>query len=163
VFRCHDAWDWWPDVGICASLATLLALSLIDEGEHRSKVFAPGAPTTLGAFARLVCEKLGMDAVQVMGDDGATIERVGLCFGMSGGLPRLGSYVAQKVDVIVAGELINWQDIRYLQDNRCPLILTDHAASENPGMKSLAGYVEETFSIPAHFIETGPALRTVSG
>jgi len=159
VMRCHDAWDWWPEIGVCASLAGLLGLSLIEEGEHRTKVFTPGAPTTLDGFAGFVREKLGMDAVQVMGDGNAAVRRVGLCFGMSGGLPRLRAHVAMKIDVIVAGELVNWQDIRYLQDNRCPLILTDHAASENPGIKSLAKFVTQTFNIPAHYIETGPALR----
>jgi len=160
VMRLHDCWDWWPEIGIAASLAKRLGLTLIETGGHNAKVYAVDAPTTLDVFARFVRDRLGMDAVQVMGDGAAPVARVGSCFGMSGGLARLGAYVDMRPDVIVAGELINWQDVRYLQDNRLPLILTDHAASENPGMKSLAKFLTDTFDVPAHFIETGPALRT---
>ena len=161
VLRLHDCWDHWPEIGIGPSLAKLLELTLVETGDRNPRIYGTRAPTTLDAFAREVREKLGMDAVQVMGDADAKVERVGLAFGMSGGLVRLRGYVAMKTDVIVAGELIHWQDIRYLQDNKCPLILTDHAASENPGMRSLAEFVQEQFGVPTHFIETGPALRTL--
>jgi putative NIF3 family GTP cyclohydrolase 1 type 2 len=160
VLRLHDCWDWWPEIGVCASLATLLELALVDEGPHHTKVFAVHHPAALDDFAAFVRDRLSMDAVQVMGDGAKRVERVGLCFGMSGGLPRLRAYCAQSIDCIVAGELINWQDVRYLQDNRMPLVLTDHAASENPGMRSLAEFVRGAFGVEAHFIETGPALRT---
>ena len=160
VLRLHDSWDNWPDVGIGASLVKLLGLTRLDTGEQKVKVYGTSPVTTLDAFAGLVRRKLGMDAVQVMGDGETPVARVGTCFGMSGGLVRLRRYVAAGVDCIVAGEMINWQDVRYLQDNRCPLIMTDHAASENPGMQSMARLVTETFDVPAHFIETGPALRT---
>ena len=161
VLRLHDCWDHWPEIGIGPSLAKLLKLTRLETGGGNVKVYGTEVPTTLDAFARLVREKLGMDAVQVMGDGGAKVERVGLAFGMSGGLVRLRGYVAMKTDVVVAGELINWQDIRYLQDNRCPLILTDHAASENPGMRSLARFVQEQFGVPTHFIEVGCPFRTL--
>ena len=161
VLRLHDCWDHWPEIGIGPTLAKLLGLTLLERGEGNVKVYGAATPTTLDAFARLVREKLGMDAVQVMGPADAQVERVGLAFGMSGGLVRLRGYVAMKTDVIVAGELIHWQDIRYLQDNKCPLILTDHAASENPGMRSLAEFVQEQFGVPTHFIETGPPFRTL--
>ena len=161
VLRLHDCWDGWPEIGVAASLARLLGLRRLKTGDGNPKIYGTQAPTVLDAFARLVRDKLGMDAVQVMGDGEAKVERVGLASGMSGGLVRLRGFVAMKTDVVVAGELINWQDIRYLQDNRCPLILTDHAASENPGMRSLARLVQEQFGVPTHFIETGPALRTL--
>jgi len=160
VLRIHDSWDNRPDVGIGPTLVKLLGLTRLEGDEHKVKVYRPESATTLDAFAALVRDRLGMDAVQVMGDGERPVTRVGTCFGMSGGLVRLRRYVAAAVDCIVAGEMINWQDVRYLQDNRCPLIMTDHAASENPGMRSMTRLVTETFGVPAHFIETGPALRT---
>ena len=163
VMRLHDCWDGYPEIGIGDSLVKLLELTRVDADKEGPKVYAPTAPTTLGAFATFVRTKLGMDGVLVMGDDDRAVARVGLCFGMSGGLVRLRGYCAAKVDCIVAGEMINWQDVRYLQDNRMPLILSDHAASENPGMRSMADFLASEFGLEAHYIETGPALRTVTG
>ena len=61
----------------------------------------------------------------------------------------------------IVGEMCHSPDVRFMQDNNVPIIMTDHAATENPGMRSLTKLVEKEFSMPTHFIETGCPLRTV--
>ncbi len=68
---------------------------------------------------------------------------------------------AGEADVVVVGEMCHWCDVRFMQDNNVPIIMTDHAASENPGMRSLAKLVERELRIPTHFIEVGCPLRTI--
>ena len=163
VLRIHDSWDPWPEIGIGATLASLLELTRLETGGRNRKIYGTKEPTSLDAFARFVREKLGMDAVGVMGDGGTPVERVGLAFGAIGGLESMRRFLRMNPDVVVAGELCNWSDVRYLQDNRCALVLTDHAASENPGLRSLARFVAKQFGVETHFIEVGPALRTLAG
>jgi putative NIF3 family GTP cyclohydrolase 1 type 2 len=159
VLRIHDSWDTWPEIGIGASLARLLDL---EEVEARGRVHRTYrmTPRRLDEFARFVRGKLGMDAVGVMGEGDALVERVGLSFGAMGSIENMRTFLSMKPDVIVAGELCNWADVRYLQDSGVALVLTDHAASENPGMRELAKFVTKQFGVPATYVEVGPALRT---
>ena len=161
VLRIHDSWDVWPEIGVGASLARLLGLRLAQERDPVRRCYAV-EPTTLEGFARSVRAKLGMDAVSMMGDPGRMVRRVGLAFGMIAGIPSMQAFLAMKPDVILAGELCHWRDVRYLEDAGAALVLTDHAASENPGMKSLAQFLEKQFRIPAHYVEVGSPFRTVT-
>lgn len=162
VLRIHDSWDTWPDIGIVGSLAALLELTELDARDRGRKVYGMKGPCRLDAFACLVRDRLGMDAVGMMGDGERRIRRVSLACGAMGGLDSMRKFLSLRPDVIVAGELSHWQDVRFLEDNGCSLVLTDHAASENPGMRSLAEFVQRQFGIPAHFIEVGPPLRTMA-
>lgn len=160
VLRIHDSWDSFPEIGIGASLAKLLDLTEVASAGRNYKCYSM-TRRTLDAFAANVCDKLGMDAVGVMGDGSRKVERVGLSFGAIGGIPSMQKFLSMDPDVIVAGELCNWRDIRYLQDARCPLILTDHAASENPGMRSLAQFLTRQFAIKATYVDVPSPFKTL--
>lgn len=95
----------------------------------------------------------------VMGDGNRRIERVGLAFGALGSLEVMLWFLANGAQAIVAGEVNHWKTVRYLQDADVPLILTDHAASENPGLRKLADFIRDEFHLPTTFIETGSPFR----
>ena len=160
VLRIHDAWDTWPGIGIGDSLAAALDLKIVAQADSLIKVGATPKPVSLGRFATFARKRLGMDGVALMGDPAATVRRVALSFGALGGLDAMRKFLALKPDVLLAGELTNWREIRYLADAACPVILADHATTEEPGMRSLATYLHETFRVPAHFIPVGSCLRT---
>jgi len=160
VLRIHDAWDTWPDIGIGDSLARTLGLRVVAQADSLLKVAATAKPVRLGTFATFVRKRLGMDGVGLMGDPSATVRRVALSFGALGGLDAMRKFLALKPDVLLAGELTNWREIRYLADADCPVILADHATTEEPGMRALATYLNETFRVPACFIPVGSCLRT---
>ena len=62
VLRIHDSWDPWPEIGIGATLASLLELTRLETGDRNRKIYGTKEPTSLDAFAAFVREKLGMDA-----------------------------------------------------------------------------------------------------
>ena len=160
VLRIHDSWDTWPEIGIGDSLARTLDLKVVAQADALIKVAATAKPTTLGAFATFARKRLGMDGVGLMGSSDAKVRRVALSFGALGGLDAMRKFLALEPDVLLAGEICNWREIRYLQDVGCPIILADHATTEEPGMRALAGYLRETFGLATHFIEVGSCLRT---
>jgi putative NIF3 family GTP cyclohydrolase 1 type 2 len=160
VLRIHDSWDSWPVIGIGDSLGKLLGMKETATAGRNYKCYTMN-PRTLDAFAAFVRDKLSMDAVGVMGDGSQKVERVGLSFGAIGGIPAMRKFLSMDPDVIVAGELCNWRDIRYLQDAGCSVILTDHGVSENPGMRSLAKFLAKQFKIKATYVDVPSAFRTV--
>ena len=160
VLRIHDSWDSWPGIGIGDSLAKALDLKVVAQADCLIKAARTARPTTLGAFATFARKRLKMDGVGVMGDPRAPVRRVGLSFGALGGLDSMRKFLSLNIDVLLAGELCNWREIRYLADAGCPLILADHGTTEEPGMRALGQYLGDTFGVPTHFIEVGSCLRT---
>lgn len=160
VLRIHDTWDPWPEIGVGDALATCLELTEIDRRDRYRRVYATREPMRLAAFAAFVRDRLSMRAVEVMGDGDRVVARVGLSYGALGGLASMQAFLSMQTDVIVAGELCRWCDVRYLQDAGCALVITSHADSENPGLRQLAGYLSRSLAVPAHFIEVTSPLRT---
>ena len=76
-----------------------------------------------------------------------------------GSLESMLWFIANGADTVVAGEVNHWKTVRYMQDAGVALVLTDHAASENPGIRSLADFVRTQFALPTEYIEVGSPFR----
>ena len=55
-----------------------------------------------------------------------------------------------------------WEFAVWSEDTGVPLILVNHATAEEPGMRNLAAYIEETFRVPVHFIQQGCLYGSVT-
>jgi putative NIF3 family GTP cyclohydrolase 1 type 2 len=122
--------------------------------------------TTVDALAGLLKERLEIDVVRIVGSPEAKVEKVGLLIG--GGSLGLGSDTMpmeemrkHDLDVIVAGEILEWTLCAYVRDaaqlglNKA-LIVAGHNRTEEAGMKHLPEWLSTIIpGLPIFFIEAG--------
>jgi putative NIF3 family GTP cyclohydrolase 1 type 2 len=122
---------------------------------------------TLGALAADVSKKLGIrGGIRVIGDPGTQIRKIGL---LAGTTPLAASLRAMpEVDVLVAGEVREWESVEYAQDTvtaglKKGMILLGRVVSEEPGMKLCAAWLKAFVDeVPVTWIAAGdPYWRPV--
>jgi putative NIF3 family GTP cyclohydrolase 1 type 2 len=135
-------------------------------GDPESSFLYTIPPTTVSALAELLKERLGVEVVRVVGDKAINVEKVGLFIG--GGSLGLGSDTmpmevmrAHDLDVIVAGEILEWTLCAYVRDaaqlglNKA-LIVAGHNRTEEAGMKHLPEWLSTVLpGLPVCFVEAG--------
>jgi putative NIF3 family GTP cyclohydrolase 1 type 2 len=118
---------------------------------------------TFQQVAQHVKDRLGLPTVRVVGDPNAACQTVGILPGAPGGRMQIG--VLEGLDVLIAGEIDEWETSEYVRDAvrlgyHKGLIVTGHAASEEPGMRWVIPWLQERLpGIPIDFLPTGSAFR----
>ena len=97
--------------------------------------------------------KLGIDTVRVVGNLDMSCRRVGLMVGSTGGRWQIRKLGTQDVDVLLSGEIAEWETCEYVRDaiaqgKKKALIVLGHANSEEPGMAYLVEWLRERFPEP---------------
>jgi putative NIF3 family GTP cyclohydrolase 1 type 2 len=166
IWRFHDhIHSMTPDL--------IFAGVLRDLGWESARALVPGnpflyqiPPTSVSALAALLKERLGVEMVRVVGNLEARVEKVGLLIG--GGSLGLGSDTMpmelireHDLDVIVAGEILEWTLCAYVRDaaqlglSRA-LIVAGHNRTEEAGMKHLPEWLATVLpGVRAFFVEAG--------
>lgn len=158
VWRAHDSWHALrPDPVLAGTLKAL--------GWERYAVAGTDdvceiPPTSVSTLAASLKEKLGSHGVRFVGDPRMPCRRVGLNLGAAGGEAQIGSLRRTDVDVLVVGELHEWETSEYVRDSAAAgwpkaVIVLGHAASEEAGMRELAGWLRPRF--PALSVTHVPA------
>ncbi len=133
----------------------------------QSSVCRLPAPMPLRALAQHVKTSLDATGLRVVGELDRPCQTVALSPGSPGVRAQLGQLGQPGVDVLLAGEIFEWETSEFARDARSQaagkgLIVTGHAASEEPGMRWLAPWLEQRFpGVPATFIHTGSAFQTL--
>lgn len=81
---------------------------------------------------------LGLKSVRVVGDLSQSCERVSVLPGAWGGRNQIGALMREKPDLILCGEVSEWETAEYIRDARAlgekrTLVVLGHALSEEPG------------------------------
>ena len=149
ILRIHDSWDRFPDIGITSAWAKFLGLqgppiaTCGRNAQHRYDI----APVTLENLAHDIAAKtstIGQSCVQVVGDGGAVVSRVGVGAGCATNIDSFAE-MGCDVSIVVDDGTCYWQDIqRAADENKC-VIRVNHGTSEEPGMATLAQYMRDTF------------------
>lgn len=89
-----------------------------------------------------VKDKLGIDKLKYIGDPAQTCRRITLLPGAAGGQKQIGTIQKYKPDLMICGELNEWETSEYVRDARYQgkklgLIVLGHAVSEEPGLEWL--------------------------
>lgn len=166
VLRNHDVWDRFPQVGIPWAWAHHLGF----DGEpaavgangyqHRYDI----EPTTLDAFAARVAERtalLGEPLVQVTGDGGRQVSRVGVGTGCAANIREFQA-MGCDVSLVCDDGSCYWSVIQRAADEGHPVIRVNHGTSEEPGMVTLASYINENLpGLEAEHLPHGSTFRLV--
>jgi putative NIF3 family GTP cyclohydrolase 1 type 2 len=122
-------------------------------------------PMSLPELATIFRERLGTMRVLSVGDPRRRYRTVGLMVGAAGGEAQIQFARETGVEVLVVGELAEWETSEYVRDanhaglGRAVLIL-GHAASEEPGMKWLAEWLRPRFpAVTVTHVPLRDALR----
>lgn len=154
VFRFHDHWHRMTPDGIAVGMARELGWDrYVDAGEPR-RFTLPATP-----LARVVDDirsRLKVRSLRVVGAPDTTVRRVAASWGYTDGFALIG--LQPEADLIVVGETREWELVPYVQDQvaagrKKALIVVNHVASEQAGMKYCAewlkGFIPE---VPVEFV-----------
>jgi putative NIF3 family GTP cyclohydrolase 1 type 2 len=103
--------------------------------------------TSLNGITLHLKSSLGIERVRVIGDPAQTCERVALLPGAAGGQMQIALVEKEKPDVLIVGEVHEWETAEYIRDarilgNKTALVVLGHALSEEPGMEYLVEWLQ---------------------
>ena len=155
ILRCHDLWDQLPGIGIPDSWAKLLGLGEPIDGSGYFRVYDVSGRSALQVAQQVAArtKKFGQEAVQLLGPVDKPVTRVGIGTGAITPFQRLlGEY---GIDLAICSDdgFSYWRDGGLAIDIQIPVIIVNHAVSEEAGMIHLARHLQERYpDIPVHHI-----------
>jgi putative NIF3 family GTP cyclohydrolase 1 type 2 len=159
VWRFHDHWHMHRPDGIMTGVVKALGWETYLPDASIPLFAMP--ETTVGALAAELKVKLGIGTVRVVGDLAMPCRRVGLMVGAAGGTWQIGFMSGQEMDVLITGEIHEWETCEYVRDaitqgRKLALIVIGHANSEEPGMAYLVDWLRERFpDLPITHVPVG--------
>ncbi len=107
-------------------------------------------PLKLGELINLVKEKLSIETLRFIGDRDQVCERIAVFPGASGGRGQIGALSSLKPDVMICGEVAEWETSEYIRDaqsigRKQSLVVLGHARSEQPGMRWLKEWLQPKY------------------
>lgn len=158
VFRLRDHWQVRKENDMVAGLAQ--ALGWASRRVKGDDALFEIQPASAEATVAAIRTKLGLRAgLRTVGDRSATIRRVLLFPGSM--TPAIMWKRYSEVDMIVAGEVREWENTHYAADvftagEKKALVTTGRVASEEPGMRLCADWIKAVVKeVPAKFLAVG--------
>ena len=104
-------------------------------------------PTTLSVIIQLFESSLDIEHVRYIGEPAQVCKRVLLIPGAAGGKMQIHGLQQYQPDLLIVGELNEWETSEYIRDMRSlgkntSLVVLGHVQSEEPGMKWLAEWLQ---------------------
>ncbi|MCJ8211416.1 Nif3-like dinuclear metal center hexameric protein [Mucilaginibacter sp. RS28] len=114
------------------------------------------------------CKKqLGIQMVRYVGDLQQNCRKVVLMVGAAGGQRQISAVAKYKPDVLICGEISEWETAEYVRDARTKgdqlsLVVLGHIPSEQPGSAFMAAWLKQHFrGLPVTEINPGNSLSFV--
>ena len=159
IIRLHDTWDRWPAVGIPWAWAQFLGLGNAPAGfsENRYQHRYDIAPVPFGEFAARVAAatgRIGEPQVQVVGDAKQMVSHIGTGTGCA---CDIATYQKMGCDcsILCDDGSCYWGPIQYAADTGHCVIRVNHGTSEEPGMATLAAYLNTEVGVKAEHLPQG--------
>jgi putative NIF3 family GTP cyclohydrolase 1 type 2 len=158
VFRLSDHWRQRQPDPLAQGLATVLRWATYQSASNPLQFEIPAR--RLDALVGHVKDALrSRGGIRVVGNPGTRVQRVGL---LPGTTPiQAALKILPNVDVIVAGEVREWESVEYARDKifsgeKKGLILVGRVVSEDPGMNVCANWLKTFVSeVPIRHIPAG--------
>ncbi|HTE33323.1 MAG TPA: Nif3-like dinuclear metal center hexameric protein, partial [Chryseolinea sp.] len=132
-----------PD-GVLMGVLTKLGWEKYYNAENPALVVHP--PITVDEIATLAKKNMDISMVRIIGDRKQVCKRIALIPGAAGGKAQIELLQKQKPDVLLVGEVHEWETAEYVRDAQAmglpmSLIVMGHAESEEPGMAWLVSWL----------------------
>lgn len=158
VWRFHDHWHMREPDGILSGMAHALNWEAYQRSEAPNLFVLP--QVTLRELAKNIQNRIGIKVLRVVGNPQLAVTKVAFLPGAAGTQRHLQFLRRGDVEVLVIGEVPEWETIEYVSDaavegRRKALILMGHIPSEQAGMASCAEWLR-TFvaGVPVTFVPT---------
>lgn len=144
VWRFHDyIHSLKPDAISYGAVKKLNWLPYFKTGETTMTIPA----VTLQQLVQHFKTSLGITHLRIIGDPQQKCSRVTLLPGAWGGQRQVGFAESEKPDVLIVGELSEWETAEYIRDARLmgsnmALMILGHAVSEEPGMEYFVDWLQ---------------------
>lgn len=115
-------------------------------------------------FYTLLREKLGCKVIRMVGSMDGYAKKIGFFVGSVGGKPQISFASKYLPDVVVCGEISEWETAPYIRDANAmgrdvTLFVIGHQESETAGMEYLADWLQpKVENLPVCYLESGPML-----
>ncbi|RFZ86022.1 hypothetical protein DYU05_01820 [Mucilaginibacter terrenus] len=145
VWRCHDyIHSIKPDV---VGYGFLKKTNWLQYYKPTDKYTITLPDATLQQMVQHLKQTLNIPHLRVVGDLNQQCRRVTLIPGAAGGLMQMTAAVADQPDVLVVGEVSEWETAEYfrdgnLQGRKMALIVLGHSYSEEPGMEYFVEWLQ---------------------
>ena len=165
IWRFHDNWHTHKPDGIMLGVARDLGWETYADPDNGLLFHIP--PTTLGQLAIALKAHLGIATLRMVGNPDTPCQHVGFLMGAWGGANHIRFMGELDPDVIVVGETPEWETSEYVRDAVIQgrpkgLIVTGHAASEEPGMDYLVDWLQPKFpELTITHVPVGDAFKFV--
>ncbi len=163
VWRFHDYWHRVRPDPVTAALLEDIGLGEAETGDEN--YLCTIAPTPLARLAKSFKERLGLPMVRVIGDLERPCRRIGVLPGAWGGRMQIGVLARERPDLLVCGEINEWETSIYVQDaiwagQTTALIILGHVNTEEPGMRALADWLRIRLpGVPVRHVPMGEQFR----
>lgn len=145
VWRFHDGLHAHrPDGVLMGVLSAMGWLSYYNQGEpHMLTV----PPTPLGEIIKKAKKQLGISKMKVIGSLTQSCQRIVVSPGAAGGRSQIGQLQQYQPDLLIVGELNEWETAEYIRDARhqglkMSLVVLGHSVSEEPGMQWTVAWLQ---------------------
>lgn len=149
IWRFHDYWHAYRPDGILTGVLKFCNWQQYYKPAEKV-IMIPQA--SLQNIIDHLKSSLSIEHVKVIGDPKQICERIAILPGASGGQNQISLVEKEKPDVLIAGEVHEWETAEYIRDARSfgsktSLIVLGHSVSEEPGMQWLVKWLQP--KIPA--------------
>jgi len=120
--------------------------------------------TTLKGLIGHAKSRLNIARVRYVGDPAQKCSRVLFIPGAAGGRPQIEAIMKYKPDVLIVGEISEWETAEYVRDalakgDNLSLVVLGHIASEEPGSEFMLNWLRDKFpSIKTTHVPSGNSL-----
>jgi putative NIF3 family GTP cyclohydrolase 1 type 2 len=159
IWRNHDYIHSIRPDGVTTGVVAKLGWKDYQQGTN-SFIF-PGI--TLGDLIAQLKQKLETPGVRYIGDLSQNCKNVLLMPGAAGGRAQIENIAKYKPDVLVCGEISEWETAEYVRDARAEgrsiaLVVTGHIPSEEAGSAFMADWLKQRISIKTTHVVCGNSL-----
>ncbi len=145
VWRFHDAIHAHKPDGVM--MGVLAALGWEKNADTQKPYLINIEPSSLQHIIELAKKKLGIAHLRYIGNRSQMCSRILFLPGSAGGRRQIGSVAQEKPDLLMIGELDEWETSEYFRDlqssgAKTSLIVLGHIVSEEPGLEWLAKWLQ---------------------
>ncbi len=145
VWRFHDAIHMHKPDGVLSGILTAMGWQKYYDEKVPYLVTIPAL--SLQQVITLVKSKLAIEHVRYIGDKTQSCSRIVIAPGSAGGTRQIGALQQKKPDLLICGELNEWETSEYVRDLRASgsntsLIVLGHIVSEEPGLEWLVQWLQ---------------------